>query len=363
MRVLVVNAGSSTLKLHVLDGGDEVEGEVQVDPWDGTATTSDVARLLTEVGRVDAVGHRVVHGGGTLTGATIVTKDIEATIAELSPLAPLHQPRALAAMAAARTAAPDVPHVACFDTAFHTTMADAARTYALPAAWRARWGLDRYGFHGLSHEWAALRGPDVANVADSARIVSCHLGAGGSLCAIAGGRSVDTTMGFTPLDGIVMATRSGAVDPGLILWLLTVAGLDADEVTDGLERHAGLAGLAGGQGDMRDVLTARAAGDGDAILAFDVYVHRLRQGIASMVATLGGIDLLVFTGGIGEHAAQVRGAAVDGLAFLGLALDGAANDATAGDGDITATGAAVRTAVVTSREDLAIVRQVRRLLA
>lgn len=363
MRVLVVNAGSSTLKLRVLDEEDAIVGEADVDPWDGTAATTGVAGLLAEIGGVGAVGHRVVHGGRALTAATVVTADVEAAIANLVPLAPLHQRRALAAMTAARDVTRGVPHVACFDTAFHATMAGVARTYALPAAWRARWGLDRYGFHGLSHGWAATRGPAVAKVADDARIVSCHLGAGGSLCAISRGRSVDTTMGFTPLDGIVMATRSGAVDPGLILWLLTDAGLDAAMVTDGLEHHAGLAGIAGGSGDMRDVLTARAAGNGDAALAFGVYVHRLRQGIAAMAASLGGIDLLVFTGGIGEHAAPVRAAAVDGLAFLGLGLDAAANDAASGDGDITAAKAAVRTAVVTSREDIEIARQVRRLLA
>jgi acetate kinase len=362
MRVLVVNAGSSTLKLRILGAGDEIEGEVEVDPWDGSAATADVARVLAEAGDVDAVGHRVVHGGRTLTGATVVTADVEATIAGLVSLAPLHQPRSLTAMEAAISALPEVPHVACFDTAFHTTMADAARTYALPAAWRAKWGLDRHGFHGLSHQWAASRGPAVAEIDADARTVSCHLGAGGSLCAIRGGRSVDTTMGFTPLDGIVMATRSGAVDPGLLLWLLTEAGLDAASVQDGLEHHAGLAGIAGGRGDMRDVLTARAGRDADAILAFDVYVHRLCQGVASMAATLGGIELLVFTGGIGEHVALVRAAAVDRLAFLGLGLDDVANDATSADGDISAPGAPARTAVVTSREDLEIARQVRRLL-
>lgn len=334
MRILVVNAGSSTLKLRVLDGV-EVEDERTIDPWDGAAATVDLAGL----GPVDAVAHRVVHGGRHLTAATVVDDGVVARIDALTPLAPLHQPRAVAALGAARRAMPDIPHVACFDTAFHATLPAVARTYALPRRWREWWGLERFGFHGLSHAWAARQGPAQAGLDPGGRIVSCHLGAGASLCAVAGGRSVDTTMGFTPLDGIVMATRAGAVDPGLVLWLLTDAGLSASDVRDGLERHGGLAGLAGGTGDMRDVLARRASGDEGARLAFDVYVHRLRQGIAAMAASLGGADLLVFTGGVGEHAAPVRDAAVAGLPFLDVPVE-----------------------VVESREDLEMVRLVGEIL-
>lgn len=359
MRVLVVNTGSSTLKLRILSAQDELELDVDIDPWDGGAI--DLEPLLTGAPPVDAVGHRVVHGGTRLTQATVVTPEVEDVIAALAPLAPVHQPRAVAALAAARQALPDVPHVACFDTSFHATLPAPARTYALPRPWRERWGLQRFGFHGLSHAWAAARGPAVADVPPTARIVTCHLGAGASLCALVDGRSVDTTMGFTPLDGIVMATRSGAVDPGLLLWLLTDGGLSAGELTEGLERRAGLAGLAG-SGDMRQVLAARAAGDSDAALACDVYVHRLRQGIASMAVSAGGLDLLVFTGGVGEHAAAIRAEAVAGLAFLGVVVDRDANEGTAGDADITGRGATVRTAVVTSREDVEIARQVRAIL-
>ena len=362
MRVLVVNAGSSTLKLRVIDGDDEIEAEADVDPWDGDAATAGIGDLVATVPPVDAVVHRVVHGGRDLTEPTVLTPEVESAIAALAPLARLHQPRSLAAMTAARRAVPEVPHVACFDTAFHATLPPAARTYALPRPWRERWGLERFGFHGLSHSWAAARGGAIAGVEEGARIVTCHLGAGASLCAVVGGRSVDTTMGFTPLDGIVMATRSGAVDPGLLLWLLTDAGLSADDVAEGLERRSGLAGLSG-EGDMRRVLTSRAAGEPGAALAFDVYVHRLRQGIAAMAASAGGLDLLVFTGGVGEHAAPVRVAAVAGLAFLGLAVDIVSNAAATGDADVTAPGAVARTAVVTSREDLEMARQVRTLLA
>lgn len=359
MRVLVVNAGSSTLKLRILSAQDELELDVDIDPWDGGVT--DLGPLLTGALPVDAVGHRVVHGGTSLTQATVVTSEVEDVIAGLAPLAPVHQSRAVAALAAARLAFPDVQHVACFDTSFHATLTAAARTYALPRPWRQRWGLQRFGFHGLSHAWAAVRGPAVADVPAAARTVTCHLGAGASLCAVVGGRSVDTTMGFTPLDGIVMATRSGAVDPGLLLWLLADGGLSVGELAEALEHHAGLAGLAG-TGDMRQVLADRATGDPDAALACDVYVHRLRQGIASMAASAGGLDLLVFTGGVGEHAAAIRAEAAAGLDFLGVAVDHAANDAVAGDADITGHGATVRTAVVTSREDVEIARQVRAVL-
>lgn len=364
-RILVVNTGSSTLKLALAEVGPAapvLDREVLVDPWDGG--DAELAAALAELGSVDAVGHRVVHGGPDLTSATLVDDAVVERVRGLTPLAPLHQPRAVAGLAAARRLLPDVPHVACFDTAFHTTMPAAARTYALPAEWRERWGVGRFGFHGLSHAWSARRGPEVAGMApaDARRIVVCHLGNGASLCAVLDGRSVDTTMGFTPLEGLVMGTRSGSVDPGLVLWLQTEAGLTADEVYDALVHRSGLAGVSGTDGDLRHVLAARASGDQAASLAFDVMVHRLRQGIAAMAASLGGLDLLVFTAGIGEHSGEVRAAAADGLAFLGVALDPAANESVSGDADITAAGASVRSVLVSAREDLEIARQVNELL-
>jgi acetate kinase len=245
---------------------------------------------------------------------------------------------------------PDTPAVACFDTAFHATLPPAAATYAVPAAWRERWGVRRYGFHGLSHAYASRR-------AAAARVVSCHLGAGASLAAVRDGVSLDTTMGFTPMEGLVIATRSGSVDPGLVLWLLR-HDVSADAVEEGLDRDGGLRGLAG-DGDMRALL---ARDDADAGLALDVYVHRLRAGIAAMVAALGGLDALVFTGGVGEHAPEVRAAAADGLGFLGVALDADANARATADAEIGVAGAAARTLVVTAREDLEVARQVRTLL-
>ncbi len=363
MRILVVNAGSSTLKLRVLGPDDAVEADHLVDPWDGDeATAADaVDAVLRGVAAVDAVGHRVVHGGSDLVAATPITAEIVERISALTPLAPLHQPRALAGIDAARARLPGVPQVACFDTAFHATLPAAARTYALPAAWRERWELRRFGFHGLSHAWAARRALQLSRDRPHGRIVTCHLGAGASLCAVLDGRSVDTTMGFTPLEGLVMATRSGSVDPGLVLWLQTEAGLDARAVAAGLEHDAGLAGLSGTSGDLRVVLEARSAGDARARLAIDVYVHRLRREVAAMVASLGGLDALVFTGGVGEHAPAVRAEVAAGLGFLGVRVDPSANETAAGDRSIAPPGAAVDVLVVAAREDLQIAHELRAL--
>ncbi len=360
--VLVVNAGSSSLKLHRVDPTGAVAAGVEIDRWDGAGVPDALAEVLGGE-PVDVVGHRVVHGGRELSEATLITPEVLRRIEELAPLAPLHQPRALAGIRFAQEALGGVPHVACFDTAFHRTLSPAARTYALPADWRRRWDLGRFGFHGLSHRWAAHRAVELSGGSPGERVVTCHLGAGASLCAVLRGRSVDTTMGFTPLEGLVMATRSGSVDPGLLLWLQAERDLGAAELADGLEHHAGLAGLSGTSGDMRDVLAARAAGDRDAGLAFDVYIHRLRREVAAMAAALGGVDGLAFTGGVGEHAPAVRAAAAEGLRFLGVAVDASANEAADGDADITAPAAPVRTVVVTAREHLEIARQVRELLA
>lgn len=365
MRILVVNAGSASLKLQVLSEDDQPDGDTYLDPWDGSVDTA--AAAMTELVQGDerpaCVGHRVVHGGDVVA-ATEVSAEVVDHISALTPLAPLHQPRAVAGIEAAHRVLPDVRQVACFDTAFHTTLLPAARTYALPAEWRERWGLRRFGFHGLSHGWVAGRVPELLDVDGSGlRVVSCHLGGGGSLCAMVSGRSMDTTMGFTPLEGLVMKTRSGSVDPGLILWLIREAGLDPDEVADGLDRRSGVAGLSGTSGDVRDVFAAIDRGDADAQLAMDVNVHRLRQGIAAMAASLEGLDVLAFTGGAGEHSTPLRALTCDGLAFLGVELDPALNDAATTDAEISADGAAVRTVVVTSREDLEVARQTRALLA
>ena len=362
MRVLIVNTGSSSLKLRLLAADDTVLSDLYLQGWSGEA--SDISAWLADLGPIDAVGHRVVHGGEELRQAVVVDDTVEARIDAQTSLAPLHQPRALAAIRTVRKLLPEAPSVACFDTAYHATMPDEAATYALPEAWRSQWGLRRFGFHGLSHAYAARRAAELlGRSAEGFRVVSCHLGAGASVCASASGQSVDTTMGFTPLEGLVMATRSGSVDPGLLLWLAEHSGLSFHEIDEGMNRASGLAGLSGGSGDMREVLAGRLAGDARAELAFDVYVHRLAGEVARMTASAGGLDALVFTGAIGERAAPVRAAAIDRLGFLGLTLDPAGNDLADGDANLTTEDADAATLVITTREDLEIARQVRALLA
>jgi acetate kinase len=347
VRVLVVNAGSSSLKLRLLGPGDALEGEHDLAPDDHAG----LAAAAAELPQPDAIGHRVVHGGERFRTPVVVDGAVVEALRELVDLAPLHQPAALAGIEAVGAVLPGIPAVACFDTAFHADLPAAAATYALPREWRERFGLRRFGFHGLSHAYAARR-------AAAARVVTCHLGAGASLAAVHEGRCVDTTMGFTPMEGLVMATRAGSVDPGLVLWLLR-HGVDADGLERGLDREGGLRGLAG-DADMRAVLTRD---DADARLAVEVYVHRLRASIAAMAAALDGLDALVFTGGVGEHAPAIRARAASGLGFLGVALDEAANARAMGDADIGAPGAAVRALVITAREDLEVARDVRMTLA
>ncbi|MFL6136633.1 MAG: acetate/propionate family kinase [Frankiaceae bacterium] len=354
MRVLVVNAGSSSLKLRALGPRDELLASYDLAPGDP---------VPDDLPAVDAVGHRIVHGGTELTGPVVVDDEVVKRLDALTELAPLHQPKSLAALEAVRRALPDVPAVACFDTAFHASMPPAATTYAVPRDWQERYGVRRYGFHGLSHAYASRRAAELLmRAATDLRVVTCHLGAGASLAAVQGGRSVDTTMGFTPLEGLVMATRSGTVDPGLVLWLQEHEGLSERAVAEALEHESGLLALAG-TADMREVTARRRRGDRQATLAFDVYVHRLRAGMAAMVAAMGGVDAFAFTGGVGERSSDVRAAAVVGLRFVGAHLDDEENDAVGDqDRDVSYPGAPVRTLVVHAREDLEIARQVRAAL-
>lgn len=342
MRVLVVNAGSSSLKVDIVEDGVTVESHDDLPV---------VAPL------VDAVGHRIVHGGPDLVEPVVIDADVERRLRELVDLAPLHQPKSLHGLDAARRLLPDVPHVACFDTAFHATLPPEAHTYALPREWRERLGVRRYGFHGLSHAWATCRATEM--VPGRHRVVTCHLGAGASLTAVLDGRSMDTTMGFTPLDGLVMATRSGSVDPGLVTWLQLHEGLTPQEVTDILENRSGLLALAG-TADMRQLLERD---DDAAQLALDVYVHRLAGSAAAMTAALGGLDVLVFTGGVGERAAEVRRRTANRLAYLGVRVDERLNAVAEPDTDISAPDAGVRVLVIASREDLQIAAGVERALA
>jgi acetate kinase len=337
MPVLVVNAGSSSLKLALVGRADDALWSRELDAPRAQIEQDEVVAALEDLpAGPDAVGHRIVHGGERFRQAVVIDEAVEAELRDLVALAPLHQPKSLAAVDAVTRAVPTVPAVACFDTAFHATLPPEAATYALPREWRERYGLRRYGFHGLSHAYAARA------AGDARRVVTCHLGAGASLCAVLDGRSVDTTMGFTPLEGLVMATRSGSVDPGLLLWLQRHEAVSADDMADALEHESGLLGLAG-TGDMRELL---AREDDEARLALAVYVHRARAGVAAMVASLGGLDALVFTGGVGERSARVRQLVCEGLEHLGVGTP----------------GSHVEVLTVTAREDIEIARQVRALL-
>lgn len=356
MRVLVVNAGSSSVKLRMLDQHDNL-----VHSADLAADADGLADVMRGWGEPDAVGHRVVHGGTEFTGPVHVDDAVRERLLDLTGLAPLHQPKSLAAMEAVTALLPGVDAVACFDTAFHTTIPEAAATYAIPREWRDRYAIRRYGFHGLSHSYCSRRAAELVDRPQAGlRIVTCHLGAGASLAAVLDGRSIDTTMGFTPLEGLVMATRSGTVDPGLVLWLEEHEHLLPHEVATALEQRSGLVALAG-TGDMREVEAAAERGDPDAVLALDVYTHRLVGGIAAMCAAIGGCDVLAFTGGVGEHSPTVRRRAVERLGFLGATIDLGRNDTVDGDSDVSTAGAAVRTVVITAREDLQIAREVRSL--
>ena len=362
MRVLVVNAGSSSLKLALVDAKDDVLASRELPACD-----ADPARLARELDSdltpADAVGHRIVHGGERFTAGVRVDEGVRGALGALSDLAPLHQSRSLAALDAVSQALPQLPAVACFDTAFHAGLPSEAATYALPLQMRELWGLRRFGFHGLSHSWVARRAPQLLGVsASTLRIISCHLGAGASLCAITDGRSVDTTMGYTPLEGLVMATRSGSVDPGMLLWLLKHARMTLEELSDALENESGVLGLSG-SADMREVVDRARDGDQPAQLALEVYIHSLCAGIAAMAAALSGVDALVFTGGVGERSTKVRSLVAQRMAFLGIDVDRTANQSVDSiELDISAAGAAVRTLVVPAREDLEVARETRAVL-
>ena len=362
MRVLVVNAGSSSLKLRLLGPADELLAASDVETSESAGAVEELHRFLADAGAVDVIGHRVVHGGPDFREPVVVTDHVMARLKATSSLAPLHNPPALSALEMVRRFAPHVVNVVCFDTAFHATIPDRAATYAVPKAWSDGLGVRRYGFHGLSHAYAARRTAELLDrSAGELRIVTCHLGAGASLAAVVGGRSVDTTMGFTPLEGLVMATRSGSVDPGALLWIQRSAGVSAEEMERLLEQESGLFAVAGTP-DMREVIRRAETGDERARLALDVYLHRLRGSIASMVASMRGADAVAFTGGVGEGAPSIRAEACNGLQFLGVSLDTERNASVgAMDADVSVAGAAVRVTVVHAREDLEIAREARRV--
>jgi acetate kinase len=354
--VLTVNAGSHSLHLvHVDDdrpGARLDQGEAPGSPEAAAAVRDFVAAHPAPT----AVGHRLVHGAELVTRPTLVDDALRHALGGIADLAPLHVPPTLTLLDLLRELLPDVPHVLCPDTAFHAGLPEHAATYPLPADWRQRWGLRRYGFHGLSYAYATARTAELlGRPADELQMVLAHLGGGDSVCAVRDGRSVDTSMGFTPLDGVPMSTRSGAVDPGMLLWLLDDARLSRDAMLDGLYRHAGLLGLSDERsGDTRDLVAAGRDGDGAAALALAVYTHRVRREIAAAATSLERLDALVFTGEIGWDQPEVRRDICAGLALLGVSPPTFANRDE--DGPVHVPGAAVPVLVVQPREEIQLAR-------
>ena len=366
-QIFVVNSGSSSIKYQLIDLDTELPvlgglveriGEPGSDVADHTAGIERVLALLGSDHDITAVGHRVVHGGSRFTTATVIDDAVERGINELAALAPLHNPANLAGIRAARAALPNVPHVAVFDTAFHSTLPEAAFTYAIDAALAAEHGIRRYGFHGTSHKYvseqvAQFLGRPLASL----KTIVLHLGNGASMAAIDGGVSIETSMGMTPLEGLVMGTRSGDLDAAALIHLHRQAGLDFDQLDALLNRKSGLLGLTG-SGDMRDVQLRAAAGDAVAVAALAVYRHRIRRYLGAYLVHLGGLDAIAFTAGVGENVANLREEILAGLEFLGIAVDKTANRAASRSNRMISTaGSPVAVLVIATNEELEIARQ------
>jgi len=397
MKILVLNAGSSSQKsrLYELENtlpdlpiaplweayadsaehpgvtelkittaqGQTLEEELQTDSrqdviahllntlWSGKT------QVLAQPSDIDIVGHRIVHGGQEFRESTLITPTVKDAIRHLSSYAPLHNPINLEGIEAVERILPHVPQVAVFDTAFHSQLPMAAQVYPGPYEWFEE-GIHRYGFHGISHQYCAGRaaqilGRDLASL----RLIICHIGNGCSLAAISGGRSIDTTMGFTPLEGLMMGSRSGTVDPGILIYLMRQKGYSPDQFDTLLNKQSGLKGISGVSSDMREVLSAIREGNERARLAFDMYIHRLRSFMGAMLATLGGVDAIVFAGGVGEHAPSVRWGACKAFGFLGLKLDAAKNAQSPADQDIATADSTVRALIVQTQEDWSIAKE------
>ena len=393
MRVLVLNGGSSGLKAQlrqfdngstpgepfwsaVVDWGHHPGcAEVRIRAAGGgeekhttaISSTADVLEPLLEPLReqhIDVIGHRVVHGGRAFQKTTRITDEVRAGIGRMAEFAPEHNRLELEAIeAAGRVFGPEVPQVAVFDTAFHSTMPEPAIVYPGPYEWFTK-NVRRYGFHGISHQYVSRRAAEILGRDPAGlRLITCHLGNGASLAAVRDGKSVDTTMGFTPLEGLMMGTRSGTIDPGIIIYLVRHRGYRADELDRILNKESGLKGVSGISADMRDILEAKQKGDARAKLAFDVYIHRLCREIGGMLASLGGVDALVFTAGIGENAPEVRERVCANFEFLRLRIDGQKNAESPLDEDIATADSKVRVLVIRTEEDLEIARECQRLMS
>ncbi len=398
MSILIVNAGSSSVKFSLFEfdarvesasgsidwtdptrrprlvvrAGENVVTSVDCDASNHRAGVVAALRSLADVdhvlggesARIEAVGHRVVHGGDVFHASVLIDERVRAAIARLAELAPLHNLAALEAIDAARESLPAAKHVAAFDTAYYSNLPETSKTYPLPLSWRDDWGIRRYGFHGLSHDYSNGRAAELLHNRDGLRVVSCHLGNGCSATAARGGVAIDTTMGYTPLEGLMMGTRAGSVDAGILIETMRTRGLTADDLDRILNRESGLLGVSGVASDVRAVEAAAIAGNARARLALDLFAWRLRSAIGALAVTLGGVDALVFTGGIGEHAASLRAQACAGLECLGIKLDARKNQDAVGarDCDVADDDSKARVLVVAAREDLVIAREARLIL-
>jgi acetate kinase len=395
MKILVLNSGSSSQKLCMYDLGETLPDDspgylwdAKIE-WDGVLAASTVKhrdgsvhkarvkvssradavqrlledlwsggdRVLCSRTEIDAVGHRIVHGGPQFEQPMLITPEVKSGIASAATFAPLHNRAELEGIGLIEKLLGSVSQIAVFDTGFHRKMPLEAVVYPLPYEWFTG-GIRRYGFHGINHQYCAARAAQILHRdIDSLRLVTCHLGNGCSLAAIRDGHSIDTTMGFTPLEGLMMGTRSGSVDPGILTFLMRQGRLKGQEIDDVLNQKSGLLGISGLSADMRQILAALKQGNPRAKLAFDIYVHRLRAGIGAMAAVLGGIDALVFTAGVGENSPEVREATCEHLEFLGLKFDQSSNAQADGDQDIASSDSRVRVLVIRAQEDWAIARE------
>jgi len=393
VHIVVLNAGSSSLKFSVYAEASEVALATGMVDWAGSSgspachvsfggrdrveaiqaeghlgATRAALAALDDLGALDpdaevAVGHRVVHGGAALRDAMLVDGDVRRQIDALSAIAPLHNPPALRAIDAARELLPGASHVAVFDTAYYRDLPRERYVYATPYAWYEDWGVRRFGFHGISHAYCAARAAEMTGRgAEDVSLITCHLGAGSSATAAVGGVAVATSMGFTPMEGLMMGARSGTIDPGILLHVQREHGVDADALDRALNRESGLLGVSGVSSDYRAVETAAETGHGRARLALDMYAEAVRNAVGALATTTEQLDALAFTAGIGENSAALRETVCAGLRILGVRIDTGLNAAARADAEITADGSATRVFVIRAREDLMIARETRRVV-
>lgn len=396
MKVLVINCGSSSLKYQLIDMTNEkalaqglverigIQGSILTQKVEGKdkyiieeemkdhvaaisnvmkALTDDVHGVITSMDEISAVGHRIVHGGEKYAKSVLIDKDVKESIKDCYKLAPLHNPANMIGIEACEEIMPNTPMVAVFDTAFHQTMDKEVYLYPLPYELYEKHGIRKYGFHGTSHmyvsnEVAKAMNKDIKDL----KIITCHLGNGASLCAIKDGKSIDTTMGFTPLEGIVMGTRCGNIDPAIALFLIKELGYTPDQVNDLFNKKSGVAGISGVSSDFRDLTKASSEGNEKAQLALDIYYNRLKKEIGALAAEMGGVDVLVFTAGVGENSSAVRENALKGLEFLGIELDEEKNNVRGELAEISKDTSKVKIYVVPTNEELVIARDTMKLV-